>query len=185
MEFASFDELHTLAEHLLLHYSPDEIEQYVIDYLTEAYIRGRKHACEDLGWDWTDYYLLGWDEWQEEVLFKKYDGQDVRDRIRECIAMFDVARLAKVIDTEYHRIFNTGGFDQAEDIQTETRKIIKKVWHTRLDDRVRDTHDYIEAMKVPITQRFYTFDGDSARFPGDFKEPGNNIACRCWLTFTW
>jgi hypothetical protein len=47
------------------------------------------------------------------------------------------------------------------------------------DDRVRDTHDYLEGMVVPFSSRFYTYDGDSADYPGGFTLPENNIGCRC------
>ena len=185
MYIAEFDEIHALAEHLLLNYSEDEIVEYVVDYLTDAYIRGRKKTCADLDWDWTDYYLLGWDEWQEEVIFKKFEGKDVRDRVREYVRSMDTESLARVITTEEHRDFETGGYQQAEDIQQESHRIVRKVWNTMEDDRVRETHDYIGGMKVPVTSRFYTFDGDSAMFPGGFSKPENCINCRCWLTYTW
>lgn len=48
-----------------------------------------------------------------------------------------------------------------------------------MDDRVRDTHSYLEGMEVPYNARFYTYDGDSAEAPGMFSLPENNINCRC------
>jgi uncharacterized protein with gpF-like domain len=54
-----------------------------------------------------------------------------------------------------------------------------KRWRTMNDDRVRDTHDYLEGMVVPFSERFYSYDGDSAEYPGGFALPENNINCRC------
>jgi hypothetical protein len=53
------------------------------------------------------------------------------------------------------------------------------------DDRVRDTHMFLEGVEVPMGERFYTFDGDSAMIPGDFALPENNINCRCTLSYTF
>lgn len=57
-------------------------------------------------------------------------------------------------------------------------------WATMRDDRVRETHDYLEGMTQLFGRRFYSFDGDSARFPGDFSLPDNNVNCRCHLNYT-
>jgi hypothetical protein len=51
-----------------------------------------------------------------------------------------------------------------------------------LDDRVRETHDYLEGVRVGIDDLFYTFDGDAAYAPGGFGDPSNNVNCRCYLT---
>ena len=185
MYIAEFDEIHAMAENLLLNYDEDEIQEFIINYLTDAYIRGRKKTCSDLEWDWTDYYLLGWDEWYQEVILKEFEGKNVIDRIHEYVMAFDAFGLARLITTEEHRDFETGGSDQADTIQQESHRMVKKVWNTMMDERVRETHDYIEGVAVPVTSRFYTFDGDSAKFPGGFSNVANNVNCRCWLTYTW
>lgn len=52
------------------------------------------------------------------------------------------------------------------------------------DDKVRDTHDYLEGMSVGIDEEFYTYDGDHALYPGGFENAQNNVNCRCFLTYT-
>ena len=47
------------------------------------------------------------------------------------------------------------------------------------DDKVRETHDYLEGVEVDLASEFVTFDGDSAKFPGDFSRAENNVNCRC------
>jgi uncharacterized protein with gpF-like domain len=54
-----------------------------------------------------------------------------------------------------------------------------KRWQTMEDDRVRDTHSYLQGMVVPFDADFYTYDSDHAPFPGLFTLPENNIGCRC------
>lgn len=83
--------------------------------------------------------------------------------------------VIRVLDTDSHRIYN----DAIEDVGERSSGRIYKTWETMLDDRVRDTHEWIQSVRVPLNERFYTYDGDSARYPGDFVLPQNNINCRC------
>lgn len=87
--------------------------------------------------------------------------------------------IARIIDTESHR-------DANEAALTAARRAgaTQKTWATMLDDRVRETHDYLEAMTVPIDDDFYTYDGDHAPAPGQFSLAENNVGCRCVLIFS-
>ena len=52
-----------------------------------------------------------------------------------------------------------------------------------LDDRVRDTHDYLEGVEVGLDDEFYTYLGNKAMFPGQFGVAEEDVNCRCWVTF--
>lgn len=84
----------------------------------------------------------------------------------------------RVVDTDAHRVYNDA-ISNVGERASEPDKPVWKTWVTMLDDRVRDTHEYLEGMRVPVDRRFYSFDGDSARYPGDFSDPANNCNCRC------
>lgn len=88
----------------------------------------------------------------------------------------DIVRIA---DTEMHRIANTAALQTAKKAGAKS-----KTWVTMLDDRVRETHDYLEGQTVGIDEDFFTFDGDSAPAPGSFKLASNNVNCRCELLFS-
>lgn len=88
--------------------------------------------------------------------------------------------VIRVLDTDSHRIYN----DAIEDVGERSRGRIYKTWETMLDDRVRDTHEWLQSVRVPLNERFYTYDGDSARYPGDFTLPQNNINCRCRISLS-
>lgn len=90
--------------------------------------------------------------------------------------------IKRVVDTEYHRMYETGAYDTATAMKEDGKNIYKR-WVTMMDERVRDTHSYIEGELVPLDEEFYTFDGDSAQFPGGFALPQNNINCRCWIEY--
>ena len=93
--------------------------------------------------------------------------------------------IIRVVDTDMNRIYNDSILnvgERSEDEEPEDgvpKRTSMKRWVTMGDDRVRDTHDYLEGMSVPVNRRFFTYDGDSARYPGDFELPENNINCRC------
>lgn len=105
-------------------------------------------------------------------------GETWRDRVLGYFdnggTLYDIRRIA---ETDATRIYNQGAVDAvvANGLQGST----SKRWRTMMDDRVRDTHDYLEGMEVPFGSRFYTYDGDSAEYPGGFSLPENNIGCRC------
>lgn len=99
--------------------------------------------------------------------------------------------VIRVVDTDMNRIYNDSILnvgERAEDEEPEDGGAVKptvmKTWQTMLDDRVRDTHEYLEGMTIPVNRRFYTYDGDSARYPGDFSNPANVINCRCRISLS-
>lgn len=97
----------------------------------------------------------------------------------------DVEAIKRVVETEYHRMYNTGAYDTVSAFQQQTGHSVYKRWNTALDDRVRDTHIYLEGDRVPLDNAFFTFDGDSAMYPGGFTLPQNNIRCRCLVTYEY
>ena len=108
-------------------------------------------------------------------------GETYRDRILEQAEAGSVDGVLRIIDTEAHRDFNTGIYDAG---RLSGIRGLKKKWVTMMDDRVRDTHDYLHGMTVGIDDLFYTYDGDSAYSPGGFENPANNVNCRCFITLT-
>ena len=62
-------------------------------------------------------------------------------------------------------------------------RVVEKVWATMEDERVRETHNFLDGVSVPLGTLFVAIDGDSARYPGDFTKAENNCGCRCWLVF--
>jgi len=101
-----------------------------------------------------------------------------RERAEEYLDDGTVDEMIRLIDTESVRDYNTGVVEAG----IKSGKPVKKRWMTMMDDKVRETHDYLEGMVVDVNDRFYTFDGDSALAPGGFTLPQNNINCRCAIT---
>ena len=151
----------------------EETEDTVLDLLIMAYVFGTNDADELLGTDIgvnTDKL--------KEALYRKFEDRDFADRIAEYVKANDIEGIMRVVDTEMHRDYSAGLYDTAE----SSGKQVMKTWVTMEDFRVRETHWYLHNVTVPLEDRFYTFDGDSARYPGDFSTAEENCNCRCYLT---
>lgn len=105
-------------------------------------------------------------------------GQTWRERVwgyyESGGSLYDITRIA---ETDATRIYNQGAVDAV--VANGATAGTMKRWRTMNDDRVRDTHDYLEGMVVPFDSDFWTYDGDHAAYPGGFALPENNVNCRC------
>lgn len=107
------------------------------------------------------------------------EGETYRDRILVQLDEDSLDGILRIIDTEAHRDYNTGVYDAG--VKSGVTGL-KKQWWTMMDGRVRETHSYLQSTIVGLEDRFYTFDDDSALYPGGFSLPENNVNCRCWVT---
>lgn len=173
-----FDELNTVLERLPLQLAlskKEEIEDDIEELLILSYVYGGDKAGSDLNiTPKTDVSKL------EAALYKDIDGKTFKDRLDEYIPLGNYEDIKRVVETETHRLYTTGEYDTAMDMP----QVMKK-WVTMKDERVRMTHDYLEGMEVDLNEPFFTFDGDSAMFPGDFTLAENNVNCRCELEFSY
>lgn len=77
---------------------------------------------------------------------------------------------------------------KAQLVGFETSGVVeKKIWHTALDDAVRDEHIPVEGQKADVGSAFVLGDGELADAPGIGAGGGtlsahNAINCRCFLT---
>ena len=121
-------------------------------------------------------------------VFKVIAGKNWEQRVSEYLddETGTVDDIIRVVDTDMHRIYNDSILnvgERAEDEEPEDGQVVKptvmKTWETMQDERVRSTHEPLQSVSVPVNGRFHTWDGDSARYPGDFTDPNNNVNCRC------
>ena len=150
--------------------SPKEREDSLLDLLIMAYIFGKDDVSKSLGED----IKVDTDKLYSSV-HKEIAGETWVERLNKAETE---AEIERIFVTEAHRCFSDGQWDSAEGRAT------KKIWHTQEDDRVRDTHWYIDELKVGLNDYFYTLDGDRALRPYGFTFAENNIGCRCWLEYT-
>lgn len=86
--------------------------------------------------------------------------------------------VVRIVETEAHRDANAGAYDTAV-----ASGATKKVWHTMMDDRVRDSHYWLEGVSAPIDGEFYNWRGEKTMYPGQWGIAEEDINCRCWLTY--
>lgn len=171
----------------------NEIRDGVWDLLEYAYMLGYSLASTELGViaDWfipflPDDYMDAQpnadvemsEEEKDETIYRKIDGKDFSQRVIEHAEQGDIPSILRVVETDGNRVYNTAGTNGARQAGATT-----KTWNTMMDDRVRDTHDYLEGMTVGIDEKFVTYDGDSADAPCGFSNVANNASCRCVLSF--
>lgn len=165
-----FDEINSLKFENM---SRDEIEDEFVQFLAEGYYL----AIDELEKMLHKKVEAELDE-LEDIMWLEIEGKTFADRIDDHLAKEDYPGLMTLAESEFHRVYNNALYDGAK--RSGARE---KIWNTMEDDRVRETHDYLLHDAVGLDEKFYTFDGDSARFPGDFEKSENNVRCRCWLTY--
>lgn len=170
------------------HISRKRYEDTIFELITMGYVYGIEVAGLDLE---TDLPVSA--ERMREVADRPTKGETFRERMETHFREYEeshdperlINQLAVIAETETHRAINTGGLDGAQDYQRRNpSKTVLKTWLTAGDERVRDTHDFLEGATVPLGARFYSYDGDSALQPGDFMLAENNVNCRCILRYT-
>lgn len=160
----------------------DELFDLIAFMLETAYINGVTNASEQinalLGFRFLDdTFDAG--KMTETIELRLKDGKNWRDRVAEHLDNGDISKIRAVMESEATRDANTGSLDKAWDSGLE----LTKTWETMLDDRVRETHDYLEGVTIGIHDKFYSSSGDSAYAPGGFDTAEENVNCRCQLSY--
>lgn len=195
---AKFDELEQITLGFFEAESKDEAISEFEDVLIEAYLLGFQSAKEMLGFSDNVKPRV------DSVLGYEYQGETIGSKFANYYDTKDTESIKRLLDSEYHRMYNKGLFDTADDyiykeikqgeqggmtispyVSTPSRitpeKDVYKTWITMGDEKVRETHQFLEGVSVRLWDRFYTIDGDSARYPGDFALARNNSRCRCGI----
>ena len=144
----------------------------VLDLLVMAYVFGHDDANETLGED----IQINTDDMQSAI-YKKVADKTFAERVAEHTEAGDIEGIFAVAETDSTRRYNEAVMDTAH----RSEKQVGKRWQTMEDERVRDTHSFLQGVTVGLDERFYTYDGDSARAPGDFALAENNVNCRCYI----
>lgn len=180
-----FDELNSVADDIRAKIAKTdgkvakEDEEDIIDELLDlfllAYATGNGVTNDNLSSSWKPTV----DEVMDTV-DAKVAGKTWEERVREYAENGGTADdIVRIAETETHRIANEAALNTARKAGATS-----KTWQTMMDDRVRETHDYLLGVTVGINDDFITFDGDSAPAPGMFSLAENNVNCRCELIFS-
>lgn len=183
MTLYPFDEINALKEDLQAAKSADteakrrrmgDYIDEVTDLFVMTYFLGYSEIAEQFGLDNPPDI-----EKAREVIEERFDGKDYKDRLTEYIYSGTAYDIDRVIDTDTGRIYEAAKYAAAKDAGAT-----EKTWQTMLDDRVRDTHYYLEGVTVPIDASFYSFRGGSTLYPRQWGIPEEDCGCRCYLTYS-
>lgn len=199
------DELNTFKEELISAQAegrmPDKkkIISDVEDILIMAYLIGSREAAYILGEEEevdedqmlsSVYAKVGGNaptperpDWQRGHAEELIESETTEDRtpmnFAERLEHRDtVDEIMRVAETEAHRVFCDAEMDYAVGHGAKT-----KTWITMGDDRVREAHEPLDGVTVPINEYFVAWDGAKAMRPGAFGIPEYDCGCRCQLTF--
>ena len=153
--------------------SNEEIEDEIEDLVIMAYTLGWGLFLTDYEVDTPLNQKLIYD-----ALQTKLGGKTYKEYLEPHIEEKDIEGIYRVIDTTVHQMYVMAQENCAHESGFKT-----KTWRTMEDEKVRDTHRYLEGVTVPIDEKFYTYDGDSAPCPSLFSLPENNCNCRCVLHY--
>lgn len=182
----------------------DELDRFIEGFRTRKIARGEANPAEeeDIIDELLDLYLLAYFEGSQdaarvlmyptepdidaakEAIDRPIGGKTFRERVHDYLngdmgetTGTPAEAIARVAETDSVRIYNEAGLATAKKAGAKN-----KTWHTMEDNKVRDTHLYLQGQTVPIDAYFYT-DNDKALSPGQFNKAELNCGCRCWLTY--
>lgn len=173
-----FDELNTLTKNILTVGNATDIEELYF-MLIDGYVLGFEHADYMLGLD-DEIDADKMNKVIDSILNESFDGQTIREKYIEYVSNADEASLNRLIDTTFHKAYNIGAYDCASNYDN-----VGKMWLTVGDDRVRDTHAYLDGVVVDLDSYFYTYDDDKALYPSGFTKVENNVNCRCIIKYVF
>jgi hypothetical protein len=168
----------------------------VLDLLIMAYVFGCDRVVEGLPEEQTvllsqtDFEPEGTNISQQElyeVIYKPIAGETFEQRIRRRIdeETSDEETLNRIMETDYHRVEETGADYTARTIGGHLHLNVYKTWRGMLDERERDQHWLAEGQTVPRDQMFTMPDGSQAMYPGMFGIAEQDCNCRCWAEYTF
>ena len=179
-----FDELNRLKDAIPQFFEDGKIksrEAYdsLLDMLEELFLLAYAQGVESTNLALASAYEPTLDDVMRTV-DKVVVGKTWRDRMQD---IFDgggtVADVGRIAETETHRDANAGAYDAARHGGATT-----KTWNTMLDDRVRDSHFWLEGVSAPIGGEFYNYKGESTMYPGEWGIAEEDVNCRCYLTYS-
>lgn len=156
---------------------PEEVareEDIIEELLIMAYIFGDDDGRSDIGVPKgeIDIFSMG------SAINKPVAGKTWRDRLKDAKTRGEIQRIK---DTESYRVYNNAVLDAGllNGGKDANGNPIMKTWETVHDEKVRDTHAYLNGMTIPIGEEFYTYNGNHAPYPHGFNVPDEDVNCRC------
>ena len=151
----------------------NQIVDDVLSFLINAYALGIRNAGIML-----DHELSVNVDKMQDAIYLVIEGKTFADRVADHVGGNDLGGLKNLVESEYHRVYNAAVYDGGRDYIDNGGFGVSKKWITVRDDKVRETHSYLEGQSVPLEEEFFTFECNHAAYPGGFTKAENNAGCR-------
>ena len=184
MDLMPFDELNRFEAALPAHFENGRIKseldfEDILDLMLDIFLLSYANGVVETNAALASTYEPTLDDVMRTV-DKEVVGKTWRDRMRE---IYDrggtVADVVRIAETEAHRDSNAAAYETAKAAGAKN-----KTWHTLVDDRVRDSHFWLEGVSAPIDGEFYNYKGESTMYPGEWGIAEEDVNCRCWVTYS-
>ena len=183
MNLMPFDELNVLKATLPMHFENGRIKsekdcEDIIDEMLDLFLLAYANGVEDVRQS-LDTDIQPDIDTVMETVDRPIAGKTWRQRVREYYENGGTeADIMRIAETESHRDSNEAAYVTAKEAGAS-----EKVWHCMMLPTSRDTHIYLNNVSAPIDGAFYTFNGDSAQFPGQFGIAEEDVNCLCFLSY--
>lgn len=146
----------------------------VTDLLLMAYFYGQTDVMDQLG------ATLPMSERRvRAVLEQPVAGKTYKERLSEYIEQGNLGDIDRVIETETHRVYNQAAFEAAREAGATM-----KTWNCMMLPTSRDSHVYLNDVTIPMDAAFYSINGGTTMFPGQWGIAEEDVNCLCTLTFS-
>ena len=184
MDLMPFDELNKFEAALPAHFENGRIKseldlEDILDLMLDIFLLSYANGVVETNAALASTYEPTLDDVMRTV-DKEVVGKTWRERMRE---IYDnggtIADVVRIAETEAHRDSNAAAYETAKAVGAKN-----KTWHTMLDDRVRDSHFWLEGVSAPIDGEFYNYKGESTMYPGEWGIAEEDCRCRCFVTYS-
>ena len=185
MDLVPFDELNKVEDGLSIHFNAEgkiasrQDAEDIIDELLDLFLLSTANGMEAVNYDMGSSVVIPVDV-AMGIVDTEIDGKTWRDRVMDYYENggneYDIRRI---IETEAHRDANAAAYETAMRAGATVKR-----WNTMGDDRVRDTHEYLDGVTAPMDGSFYSFRGGSTLYPGQWGIAEEDVNCRCWLSYS-
>lgn len=183
MDLMPLDELNRLEASLPVYFENGRIKSRkdldeILDMLEALFLLAYANGAEAVNLSLSSDIAPVLDDVMKTV-DAKIGGKTWRERVEEYYRNGgDAADIVRIAETECHRDANAAAYDTAVKAGAK-----EKTWRTMRDDKVRDSHYWLDGVTVPIDAEFYNDMGDKTMYPGQWGVPEEDVNCRCWVTF--
>ena len=185
MDVMPFDELNRVKEAIPLFFDEDgkrikSKEDYdsLMDMLEDLFFLAYANGAQSTNYSLASNIEPTLDD-MLRVVDKSIAGQTWRERVRDYYENGGtVADIQRIAETETHRDSNAAAYETAK-----AAGATQKVWHCMMLPTSRDTHIYLDGVTAPIDGEFYSFNGGSTQYPGQWGIAEEDVNCLCWLTY--